>query len=145
MKSRPLSIPRAIRLAFEIISIRGPIRPTLCVALEGAISHNNCVGSVSASLNAGTESFASLRERYWTRHFVKTSTDRIICLRQAFADCRQDVEAFIALERSRPDGQPVYRSTANCVRYFAWTAALQSCALDHSARSSRIRGSAVCT
>jgi hypothetical protein len=29
------------RLAFEIISIRGAIRPTLSVALEGAISHNN--------------------------------------------------------------------------------------------------------
>jgi hypothetical protein len=40
-KSGPLSIPRAIRLAFEIIAIRGAIWPTLSVALEGAISHNN--------------------------------------------------------------------------------------------------------
>jgi hypothetical protein len=40
-KSRPLSIPRAIRPAFEIISVRGAIQPTLSVALEGAISHNN--------------------------------------------------------------------------------------------------------
>ena len=71
IKSRPLSIPRAIRLAFEIISIRGPIRPTLCVALEGAISHNNCVGSVSASLNAGTKSFRSSAGASLRRFLVK--------------------------------------------------------------------------
>ena len=40
-------------------------------------------------------------DRDWKR---RAKTDRIICLRQAIADCRQDVEAFIALEKSRPDG-----------------------------------------
>ena len=34
----------------------------------------------------------------------RAKADRIICLRQAIADCRQDVEAFIALEKSRPNG-----------------------------------------
>ena len=41
----------------------------------------------------------------WDRNWKKRAkADRIICLRQAIADCRQDVEAFIALEKSRPDG-----------------------------------------
>jgi hypothetical protein len=39
MKSRLLSY--VIRLAFEIIALPGAVRPTLSVALEGAISHNN--------------------------------------------------------------------------------------------------------
>ncbi|MGH7248616.1 MAG: DUF6880 family protein, partial [Pseudomonadota bacterium] len=34
----------------------------------------------------------------------RAKRDRIIRLRQAIADCRHDVDAFIALEKSRPDG-----------------------------------------
>jgi hypothetical protein len=40
-------------------------------------------------------------DRIWKK---RAKADRIICLRQAIADCRQDVEAFIALEKSRPNG-----------------------------------------
>jgi hypothetical protein len=40
-------------------------------------------------------------DRNWKR---RAKTDRIIRLRQAIADCRHDVDAFIALEKSRPDG-----------------------------------------
>jgi hypothetical protein len=39
-------------------------------------------------------------DRNWKK---RAKADRIICLRQAIADCRQDVEAFIALEKSRPE------------------------------------------
>jgi hypothetical protein len=39
-------------------------------------------------------------DRNWKK---RAKADRIICLRQAIADCRQDVEAFIALEKSQPD------------------------------------------
>jgi hypothetical protein len=41
----------------------------------------------------------------WDKDWKKRAkADRIICLRQAIADCRQDVDAFIALEKSRLDG-----------------------------------------
>jgi hypothetical protein len=39
-------------------------------------------------------------DRDWQR---RAKADRIICLRQAIADCRHDVDAFIALEKSRSD------------------------------------------
>ena len=41
-------------------------------------------------------------ERNWKQ---RAKADRIIGLRQAVADCRHDVDAFIALEKSRPDGR----------------------------------------
>jgi hypothetical protein len=41
----------------------------------------------------------------WDRDWKKRAkADRIIGLRQAIADCRHDVDAFIFLEKSRPDG-----------------------------------------
>jgi hypothetical protein len=40
-------------------------------------------------------------ERDWKK---RAKADRIIGLRQAIADCRHDVDAFISLEKSRPDG-----------------------------------------
>ncbi|MGO9238892.1 MAG: DUF6880 family protein [Methylocella sp.] len=46
-------------------------------------------------------------ERNWKQ---RAKADRIIGLRQAIADCRHDVDAFIALEKSRPDGH--HRTTA---------------------------------
>ncbi len=48
-------------------------------------------------------SFGPIKD--WDRNWKKRAqADRIICLRQAIADCRQDVDAFIALEKSRPVG-----------------------------------------
>lgn len=42
-------------------------------------------------------------DRDWKK---RAKADRILRLRQAIADCRQDVDAFIALETGRPDAHP---------------------------------------
>jgi hypothetical protein len=101
MKSRPLSIPRAIRLAFEIIATRGAIGSTLPVAPRKRDQPQQCVGSVSASLNAGTESFAALLKHhcgdFWlnadqghdSRPAAIWEIPEIICARELFSGWRK--------------------------------------------------------